>query len=247
MEKTEVLEKIGLSGKEASVYLALLELGTASVMSIASKAGLKRPTTYLILDDLQRKGLAAVVPQTKKALFTAQSPEHLLNDLQKKEELVKRFLPDLLGVYNTKKEKPQVQLFQGEEGVLEVYNKIYTAGEVRFFATLGELEKILPQVTKEVTARARQGKLKVREILTGTDADKKYAAQVPIGDYYGLRFTPQGSEFLTDNAIFENSVAFFSFSYQLFAVVITSKEIAGSLRTLFDMAWQQSIPLLKTN
>lgn len=243
METVEVLEKIGLNEKEASVYLALLELGTASVLSIASKAGLKRPTTYLILDDLVARGLVSQVPQHKKTLYTAEAPEKLFTDLQKKQELLKRFLPNLEALHNQKKEKPQVQLFQGKEGILEVYEKIYAHGEVWFFATLGDLDKVLPHVTKEVARRAKEHKLVVREILSGSEADVAYAKDAGQSTNYTYRFAPKGLSFFTDNAIFGNSVAFFSFNVQLFAVVITSKEIAGSLRSLYEMAWN-SAPLI---
>lgn len=242
MENIEVLEKIGLEGKEASVYLALLELGTASVMSIAHKAQLKRPTTYLILDSLESRGLVSQVPQNKKALYVAEAPEKLFNDLHKKQELLKRFLPNLEALHNQKKEKPQVQLFQGKEGVLEVYEKIYASGEVWFFATLGDLEKLLPQVTKEVARRAKENQLKVRELLTGTTVDIAYAKDTSKTPNYQFRFAPEGLPFLTDNAIFGNSVAFFSFNVQLFAVVITSKDIVESLKSLYNMAWQAAPP-----
>ncbi len=241
MENIEVLEKIGLSDKEASVYMALLELGTASVMSIAHKAGLKRPGTYLILDELEKRGLVSQVPQNKKALYVAEAPEKLFSDLQKKQELLKRFLPNLEALHNQKKEKPRVQWFQGKEGVLEVYEKIFAHGEVSFFATLGDLDRVLPSITKEVSSRAKAHKLKVREILTGTEADKDYAKNIIPDEYYQLRFTQPGMQFFTDNAIFGESVAFFSFNVQLFAVVITSREITGSLKSLYDMAWQNAL------
>lgn len=240
MESLEVLEKIGLNSKEASVYLALLELGTASVMSIAQKAGLKRPGTYLILDDLEVRGLVSQVPQNKKALYVAEAPEKLFSDLQKKQELLKRFLPNLEALHNQKKEKPRVQLFQGKEGMLEVYEKIYAHGEVLFYGTLGDLDRLLPQVTKEVSSRARQRKLKVREILSGTPEDMRYAKNIVLDDYYEMRFAKSGVQFLTDNAIFGNSVAFFSFNVQLFAVVITSRDVAESLRSLYAMAWESA-------
>ncbi len=237
MQTVEALEKIGLNAKEAEVYMALLELGVASVLSIAKKAGLKRPTTYLVLDELERRGLVSQIPQAKKTLYTAESPDRLVADLNKKGELLKRFLPELLAVHNAKKEKPQVQLFQGKEGVLSVYDKIFTAGEVRFFATLGDLEKVLPQVTKEVAHRAKNHTLKVREILTGTQTDAAYMKRVVQDEFYAIRLVPPGQKFLTDNALFGNSVAFFSFTTQVFAVVITSKEIVGSLSALYEMAW----------
>ena len=242
MEFQEVLTKLGLDAKEASVYLALLELGTASVMSIAQKAGLKRPGTYLVLDDLEARGLVSQVPQNKKALYVAEAPEKLFSDLQKKQELLKRFLPNLEALHNQKKEKPQVQLFQGKEGMLEVYEKIYASGEVWFFATLGDLDKLLPYVTKEVARRAKENKLKVRELLTGTATDITYAKNTSVTPNYEFRFAPPQLPFLTDNAIYGNSVAFFSFNVQLFAVVITSKDIVGSLKSLYEMAWQADLP-----
>ena len=54
-----ILQKIGLSDKDAEVYLACLELGTQPASVIARKAGLKRPTTYLILEGLLKRGLVS--------------------------------------------------------------------------------------------------------------------------------------------------------------------------------------------
>lgn len=48
----EQLEKLGFSPKEADVYLALLELGTAVVSDVAKKANINRSTTYILLDAL---------------------------------------------------------------------------------------------------------------------------------------------------------------------------------------------------
>jgi predicted transcriptional regulator len=74
MEIVDVLKTAGLDEKEAQVYLGLLELGTASVQLIASKAGLKRPTTYLILDSLQAKGMVSIIPRAKKSSLHGREP-----------------------------------------------------------------------------------------------------------------------------------------------------------------------------
>ncbi len=240
MDTQSLLTTLGLEEKQAQTYLALLELGTASVQSIAQKAGLKRPTTYLILDELEQKGLAIQVPQHTKQLYTAESPEKLLREVKKKEELLRRFLPDLLALHNAKKEKPQVQLFQGVEGIKEVYNQIYESSEVWFFATLGDLQKQIPEVTKNVSRLAKEKKLKVKEILSGTEADIQYASQVPTGEYYQVRFIPKPLAFFTDNGIYGDKVAFFSFKPYLFAVVIESKDIVNSLKSLYELAWRSS-------
>ena len=81
------LRKLGLTEKEVRVYLAGLELGPSSVLNIAQKAGLARPTTYEIIKSLENKGLFAETKQKKKRYFVAQSPERILGLLrvQKKE------------------------------------------------------------------------------------------------------------------------------------------------------------------
>ena len=54
-----ILAKLGLSEKEAKVYVTCLEIGPASVRSIAQAAGVNRGTTYDIIRSLQQRGLAA--------------------------------------------------------------------------------------------------------------------------------------------------------------------------------------------
>lgn len=238
-----MLKILGLEEKESRIYLALLELGTASVHPIADKAGIKRPTAYLILEELQKKGLVSLVPRQKKVLYTAESPERLLSDLQKKQELAKRFLPNMMALYNTKQDKPQVLLFEGKEGVAQVYEKIFSSPEVMFFSTIRDVFKMFPDMPKWLQERVRTKQTKFREILTQTPADLEYISWIGQNDYYQSRLAPKDfPEFLTDSAIFGNNVAFFSFSPLVFAVQISSREVSQSLKVLFDMAWMAGLP-----
>jgi len=246
MEISEVLEQIGLNEKESQVYLALLELGTATVHPIATKANIKRPTTYLILEDLQRKGLVSIIPREKKVMYTAESPEKIIQDLTKKQELVKRFLPNMLALYNAKKDKPQVLMFEGKEGTSKVYDKIFSSPEVLFFSTIREAFHLFPDMPKRLMGLVDDRKIRVREILTQTNADLEYLTWIQQSENYQSHLAPKDfPEFLTDAAIFGNSVAFFSFSPTIFAVQIDNLQISQSLRVLFDLAWQGSEPYKK--
>src|SRR3989338_6427483 len=245
MEIAEILEKIGINQKQAMVYMALLELGTASVEGVAKKAGTKRPTTYLILDELQKKGLATLVPRAKKILYMPESPDKILSDLNRKQELVKRFLPNLLAVYNEPKNKPQVLLYEGKEAIKDLYDKILLAKEVIFFVTIRDFVTIYPDYEKKLVANTLAKKTKVLEILTQNPADLKFAENVTHTEYYQQRFVKPHEEFLTDNCLFDGSVVFFSYQPHIFAVMIQSKTIYQSLRTLFELAWTQSTPYEK--
>ncbi len=239
MEIIDVLKFIGLDSKESALYLALLELGTADVGDIAKKAGIKRPTCYLVLEELKNKSLVSEVP-AKVHLFTAESPEKLASEMYKKQELYKRFLPNMLALYNTKKEKPQVQLFEGVEGVKEVYEKILRFGSVWFFGTAAEVEKLDPAWMNRFFKRIEGQNIEVRDIMAGRPADIKYAKSAFRVKNYSIKFLPQGMNFLSDSAIFGDSVVFFCFRPQIFSVLITSKDISNSLRTLYELAWRSA-------
>lgn len=240
MEIQEILEKTGLNQKEAFVYMALLELGTSSVENIAKMAGTKRPTTYLILEELQKKGLATLVPKSKKVLYMPEPPDKIISDLNKKQELLKRFLPNLLAIYNEPKNKPSVLLYEGKDAVKDLYDKILNADQVDWFGTVRDFVNLYPEYEDKLVKKTLDKKIRVREILTQNPIDIKFAQAVTHTDYYQQRFLKPNEKFLTDNALYDGCVAFFSYEPHIFAVAIQSKVIYQSLRTLFELAWTQS-------
>src|SRR5689334_12275497 len=89
------LEKIGLTEKEALVYLTLTEIGEAAPSVIAKKAGLKRPTAYIILDQLVQKGLVGHLKKHDQKMFSPIEPGFLLDYEKKKLEELEEIIPDL--------------------------------------------------------------------------------------------------------------------------------------------------------
>ena len=73
-----IFKKLGLSDKEAHVYLSLLEHGTSSVRSLAASTKLNRGTTYDILKKLREVGLASFFHKNTKQHFVAEDPEKIL-------------------------------------------------------------------------------------------------------------------------------------------------------------------------
>lgn len=109
------LQDIGLSEKEATIYIALLSFDKVSIAELSKKAEVKRPTTYVILDSLAKKGLVSEISVEKKTYYMAEPPEklglfverqiHLLEGSRKSLEIIIPKLKDLVkGVdYSLKK------------------------------------------------------------------------------------------------------------------------------------------------
>ncbi len=114
----QILESAGLNKRETAFYLALLQMGPSSILSIAKKADMKRPTAYLVIDELIRKGLVAEVPKEKKKKYIALSPERLADSLKERANMLQEALPELLSFYRGQSNRPHMQIFESKEGMI---------------------------------------------------------------------------------------------------------------------------------
>lgn len=126
MDLVTVLEQNGLSEKEAKVYLSLLELKEALPSTISRKTGVKRPTTYVILDTLAAKGLASHVDKKGQRYFQALDPRTLVEDQFTKYKSLEKFLPELLSLHQRFFSVPQMRLFEGKEGLIKIMEDTLT-------------------------------------------------------------------------------------------------------------------------
>jgi len=174
----DVLKKIGLSDKEAIIYLEILRLGPSSVRKIAEKTDLNRGTVYEILKTLKEKGLISFYEKDTKQLFVAEDPTRLkslieeeINELNEADKKLQVFIPELKSIYDRGGERPVARYYEGNEifaildDVLDVCGKdtekiyrIYSAAELR-----GKIYEIYPDFNSE---RIRRG-VSVRAIAIG--------------------------------------------------------------------------------
>src|SRR4051795_8726393 len=74
---TRRLVELGLTGYEASAYVALTRRGEATASEVASIAELPRQRIYDVLEGLVGKGFATMKPG-RPVLYTAASPDEAL-------------------------------------------------------------------------------------------------------------------------------------------------------------------------
>lgn len=129
MKLEKILQNIGLSEKEASIYLALLELEEALPSVIAKKAEVKRPTAYVILEQLKKRGLVSHVKKSGYIYFRAQNPHSLLEDQYDKYTKLEDALPELLELNKRYALTPQMTLYEGEKGMIQIMEDTLTSSE----------------------------------------------------------------------------------------------------------------------
>ncbi|KKW42112.1 MAG: Transcriptional regulator, TrmB [Candidatus Magasanikbacteria bacterium GW2011_GWA2_56_11] len=247
MDLHQNLAKIGLTDKQSAVYLASLQLGVAPVSEIARYAGLKRPTVYLLLDDLEKIGLVSKTKKERRTLFKAEEPKRLLTDLAMKRELVEGMLPSLEAIYNVNPEKPAIKIGEGVASVKNAYINIFTylathpQEELLIFGSLKDAaEHFEAQVLDFFYRSMAKSRNPVREIGNDDHETRKYyRASARLNPRHDIRLIRnEGRFFQTDNMLYGNTLVIFSVKEQIFCITIESPNIAETYRTLFNLAWK---------
>ena len=246
----KILEKLGLNKNQIKFYLALLELGQASLGEVVRKSNLKRPTAYRVKEELEQLGLISGDLKKYKKKNSAVSPKRLLalvgnrqRKMRRLELEIKDLMPSLNLLFQDKTIKPKVELFEGEQGYHYLANQSLECQEKEILF-LGNLEDIYKVVTKEydqkhfIPTRVKKG-IKIKFLVYKNKDTVNYKKQ----DNKFLRETKFLDPDYKINAtleIFDNTIVFYSSHKEKIALSITSKYLAQMHKEIFKMIWEKT-------
>ncbi|MBU0597788.1 helix-turn-helix domain-containing protein [Patescibacteria group bacterium] len=242
MNLDKSLQQFGLSEKQAKVYLACLELGQDSVLSIARKAEIKRPTAYVTLDELIQKGLIRKVPKDKTTHYAAEDPNILSSVLEQKQSELTKAIPLLKALFNVRTGKPQIRYYEGKEGVRKIYSEWYKSKKyIYFYGSIRDIKKHFPECILD-PSHIKKMNIPVLEIVTSHPVDLEYAqvAKKTNNPKHKFRALKKGVVFTLDSAIYDDKLAIVSLKDKFFGIIIESKAIAESYKILYELAWQSA-------
>lgn len=238
MDTKESLKHIGLNEKESQIYLSLLELGSSSVLAIAKRSGIKRPTAYVVLQSLVEKGFASRVIKGKKTLYAPQNPNKLITETELRLKELQETVPILETMFRKKRDKPRIKIFEGKDELDRAYDDLFIIkGEALFMSTNKLSMEAFPRSYEKQGLIARSSEFRIREILDESQESLEYANKVS-GEYHEVRFIPKKLlPFDVDIGIFGNHTLITSVKNEYFTIDIESKEIAKAFRVIFEMMW----------
>lgn len=249
---TQILENIGFTKGEIRVYLALLELGNTTSGPIIIKSKVSRSKVYEILERLAEKGLATESIKENIKYFQATSPERINDYLKQKEKSLKaqsiefqRFLPQLKEKQKSSKEKQEVKIYIGYEGLKTFYNEALSQlkkGEEYLVITKENLsweDKSYTTFIANLHQKRLDKKLHVKVLfnsLKGSFQQKNiFKNKSP---YYEIREIPL--QLPSSLVIFKDTVAITSWekSIRLFAIIC--KDVADQYKQFFHDLWNSA-------
>ncbi len=241
------LEDIGLSEKEARVYLAALELGKTTAEKLATQAKVNRSTTYVQLESLMKKGLMSTYEEGKKTFFAPESPTYLKRILDMKrteigmrEKELGSLLPELTQLFEGAGERPLVRFYMGKEGVAAMRDQVWENNKSKKVLTLYSYDTLSSVFSEEEREAYSQNRAK-QGVIARVIYNRKKGPFLDDYDLTQRRHMPDSAlEVTNDIMVFDDKVAISNLKGTLFGVLIENAQIAKSMTSMFEFMWKES-------
>lgn len=245
--ESNILTELGLTKDEATIYSVLLEGGFMPARTIAIKAGLGRPLTYKILDDLLVKSLIEKKEVSNKVtLFSPVHPKELEKIIEKKKndiENTKKALDESLGQmvskYNLSIGKPNIQFFEGKDGIIKVaLDSLSSETDICSFVDTETVLEIYPELNKEYVNKRLKNNVKKKIISTDCPLVREITRN-DNKDFTEQRVVKQKLHFATIVMIYDNKVSFITLDpNKNIGIIIEDPDIYKTNKAIFDYIWE---------
>lgn len=237
----ELLRGLGMQDSEARVYFAALELGPSSVQDIAKRAELSRTATYTAIELLEARKIFHSDTRGKKTVYIAEQLEHLLAHLrsevrrmQEKAEIMEASMEEIRLASGG--EKPIVRFYEGLDVVRvlaeevkkkdpSAWREMVNLDDVTHMATLDETAAL----RKALASRKRDIRILHHGAIRKQFEDREYRRIKGHKLVHG------------DVVIYADTVALLTMQRKVVMAVIENKDIADSMRQMFDLAWEAAV------
>lgn len=249
MNEENILIQAGLSEEQSLAYQSLLDKGPQRASDLAKWTGIKRGLIYKVLEQLESMGLVSKNGGVGTvAIFSPAHPSLLLSNIERKEKeiaLTKEMLVSSIGSLSSKFNlitgKPNVQFFEGEEGVKKVlddtlnvpkYTEIYT------YADLEAILKYIPNINQVYSDRREKLGIKKKGLLLDSPKVRELIKSYHTETTDTKLIQYNVSEFETIMQIYENKISYITLKENsMIGVIIEDPFIYKMHKNIFEHLW----------
>ncbi len=242
----KILIEAGLSEEQALVYGHLLDRGPQRASALSKWLGIKRGLVYKVLEQLENMNLVEKKGGTGTvASFSPLHPSHLLDMIEARaksilltKETLTYSLGSLASKFNLLSGKPNVQFYEGKEGVAHVLrDSLSSTTEILTFADNEAMNKYYPDLNKENVTLRKKGGIKKR-ILS---VDTPYIRELLKNDDKEIterRLIHSLDKFATAMQIYDNKVTYITLDpNKAIGVIIEDKSVYEMQKMIFENMW----------
>jgi sugar-specific transcriptional regulator TrmB len=242
MHLRAIIEQLGYTPHEVTVYLAALELGGSTVTEIAAEAKLPRTTVNLVIRSLQKRGLMNAYLARRRKIWAAENPEKLMIALKESEAALKIVLPELQSLRHDTGVKPTVRTYGGAQEIKQIMNDILESKHhVSAILSWDDWTELLGKSYLDDFIETRyRHYLRIR-LLTPKSKAALALQQKDTQELRITQFLPSSIAITNANFIYANKVAIISLNKKRpVGILIEDEDIHHTMEIFFESLWGQS-------
>jgi len=245
-----ILIESGLSEEQAIAYEALLERGPQKARALSVWTGVKRGLIYKTLEQLEAQGLVSKKGGTGTvSTFSANHPSLLLENFDRKQKefsLSREILIHSLGVFTSKFNliagKPNVQFFEGEEGIkIAMNHSLRSKTLILQYIDNDSIVPYLEKDNKEYVEKRHKNKIEKNMIVPDDYYSKKMIVEKQ-DEITKIKILSGLKPFHTTIMIYNNTVTYITArENKKMAVIIEDPDIYEVHKNIFEAVWERLV------
>lgn len=243
------LKELGLNEVEINLYSMSLAMGPNSISEVAKNLNISRPNVYKIISELEKHGLTKFTQLNRYSRkFSVESPMKILEKLREKREKMTQLdnglvssIPDLLTLYHKNESITKIQILQGKEQFIKLFNEILEQekNEIEYFGSAEDFVTFISVMEEEKWIKKRiKNNTKIKSLLLPS----KTASVFISTDKNEMRETKILNDcqyFCTSYQLFSNKAIIWQPRTPL-AILIEDKFIVEMFRAIFYKLWNNN-------
>jgi sugar-specific transcriptional regulator TrmB len=237
----KVVQQVGLSKSEASVYVASLSLGPTSIARIARFSGVERTNVYRVVELLRKKGLMSIQLVGLKKRYVGEDPSHLEHVFAQQQQEFFSALPALKSFYQRKAVSSEVKIYENLTSLKTVYDQLLD--EVRhgdFYYVISNIDQWYDTDTTYFTAFAEK-RIKRNifvQFLLQDGAQARHQKTYERNFLQEVRILPEYVHFDTDTIITPQKLVIVQLTEPITTFVLENSAIINAHKQYFEVMWK---------
>jgi len=248
--------KLGFTPEIAAIYWALYSYGPQSISQLSRTSNVERTRIYRLVEELEKSNLVEIELEYKRRTFRAAPISNLQIVISKKEHELS-YLKTELDTLNRQLTEPNdssptspVRFYRGIDGAKQMFwNQTKTHTEM-----LSILRDPLQNKTDLSFFLRWVRAMNARGVTHRCIVNKKFLAELEAWQqhnntektaHWNARYMPEEAFFIAhETHIYDDITAYYNWeSDKMFGVEIRNEDIARTQRQVFEMLWEQAVPL----
>ncbi|MEI6843330.1 MAG: helix-turn-helix domain-containing protein [bacterium] len=242
------LQDLGLTDKEAHIYLSLLQVDGATALDLSKKTKINRSTVYVTIESLAKKGLVSETTVGKKTQFQAEPPERLETfvenrrlQFEEQSDRLKDIIPEIKSVQRESGERPVVKYFEGREGIISsseelLRESIDVKEKMYMIYPKDTLEEMFSVNELSALRKIRLDRnIKTKVLYTSAKGEKP-------SDSSGERIKIDHDKYHIDSdiSVYGDKIRIGTLGKRPSGIYIISKDLANTIKALIDLVFDKN-------